>query len=132
VGDDLEPSMQLDVLAAMLLAERRDGGDLLDHLAARLGAAFPDWTQVERGGWVFSRARRVARLTLDLSTARYTIAREAHGPVARRARIVRGIEIGSTVIPLDAWVGGVLKDLEELSTQNEAARRALNRLTTGG
>jgi hypothetical protein len=131
MGDDLEPSTQLDVLAATLLAGRQEGGDLLDHLAAKLGAAFPEWTKIERDGWIFSRGRRVGRLTLDLASARYSIARETHGPVARRTRVVRGIEIGSTEIPLPAWVAAVLEDLEGLSARDDAARRALNRLLKG-
>jgi len=122
--------MQLDVLAAMLLAERREGGELLEHLAAKLGAAFPDRTSVERDGWVFSRARRVRRLTLDLGSARYALAREAHGPVARRIKVVRGIEIGSAELALEAWVAAVLEDLEAVATKDDAARRALNRLMT--
>jgi hypothetical protein len=131
VTDELDASMQLDVLAAMLLAERREGGDLIDHLATKLGGAFPEWTTIERDGWIFSSVRHVRRLTLNLASARYTIAREAYGPVARHIQVVRGIEIGSKEIPLDAWVAAVIEAVQAISEQNESARRALDRLVKG-
>jgi len=123
--------MQLDVLAAMLLAERREGGDLLDHLASKLGGAFPEWTTIERDGWFLSSVRHVRRLTLDLATARYRIAREPHGPVARQIKVVRGVEIGSKELPLDAWVAAVIEAVQAISSQNDGARRALDRLVRG-
>jgi hypothetical protein len=131
VTDELDPSMQLDVLAAMLLADRREGGDLLDHLATKLGGAFPEWTKIERDGWLLSSVRHVRRLTLDLASARYTIVREAHGPVARRVKVVGGVAIGSKEMPVDAWVAEVIEAVEAISEQNEGARRALDRLVKG-
>jgi hypothetical protein len=129
--DELDPSMQLDVLAAMLLADRREGGDLLDHLATKLGGAFPEWTKIERDGWILSSVRHVRRLTLDLGSARYRIVREAHGPVARHVKVVGGVEIGSKQMPVDAWVAAVIEAVQALSAQNDGARRALDRLVRG-
>ena len=123
--------MQLDVLAAMLLADRREGGDLLDHLATKLGGAFPEWTKIERDGWLLSSVRHVRRLTLDLGSARYRLVREAPGPVARHVKVVGGVEIGSKAIPLEEWVVAVIKAVEAISAQNDGARRALDRLVKG-
>lgn len=119
------------MIAATLLAESRQSGDLLEHLAAKLGDGLPEWTTIQRDGWFLSSRRPVRQLTIDLGPGRFRIARAPHGPVARHVRVVRGIEIGSEELEIDAWLAAVLEALQAVAAQNEAAHRALDRFVRG-
>ena len=126
MSDALEPALEVDVIAATLVAQSRESGDLLEHLATKLGGGLPEWTTIKRAGWFFSSRRPVRQLTLDLGPERFRIVRSPQGPVARHVRVVRGVEIGSREIAIEAWLAAVVEALRVLATQNEAARRALD------
>ncbi len=130
MADELDPSMEVDVLAATLLSDLRDNADLLAQLATKFGSAMPESTKVETEGGFFS-AKRVKRISLHVGSVHYTIAREKHGPVAHRARFVRGVQIASKELPLTEWAEELVGAIKTLAASNADAQRALTRLVKG-
>ena len=131
MADELDPSWEVDVLASMLLADLQDSGDLFERLAAKFGSVLPEWTSIEREGGLFSRSKRVRRLSVDVGNLRFSIVREKHGPATRRCKLVRGVEILPKDLPLEAWATELGSAIKALAVENEAARRALSRLVDG-
>jgi hypothetical protein len=131
MSDELERSLEVDVLAAMLRADQRDSGDYLEHLATKLLGALPDFTQVERKGGFFSKHKPVQRITVELGQVRYGIAREKHGPVARRGKIVRGVALAAQEISIDEWTADLARAIKQLAESSAAAKSALEGFVFG-
>lgn len=61
---DLEPSLQVNVLAAALQMDRQESGDLLEFLADKLELALPQQTTITRSSKLFSKERPVKEVTV--------------------------------------------------------------------
>ena len=131
MSDELDRSLEVDVLAAMLRADQRESGDFLEHLATMLAGALPDCTRVERKGALFSKTKPVHRITVELADARYYILREKHGPVASRRKVVRGVELAAKDLSLDEWTTELARAIKQLAETSAAARSALERFVLG-
>jgi len=119
------------VIAAMLRCDGAEAGDLLDLLGAKLEDAVPGRVEVRRRGGLFTRRKTVEAIAVTFSDVRYTIVREKHGPVATRAKIVRGVQIASREIPVSEWTAEVARDLGRLGAANADARSALAKWVLG-
>ncbi len=134
-GDPIDagdPAHDVDVIAAMLRSERAEAGDLVELLGTKLEGALPGRLEIKRRGGIFTRRRTVEMIVIAFSDARYTITREKHGPVASRAKVVRGVQIASREIPMTEWTAEVARELGRLGASNADARSALAKWVLGG
>jgi hypothetical protein len=115
-----------ELLAASLRADAQDVDSFLEAFAAKLSAAFPGSTKVERKG--FRGGGRVRTIDVELGEHRYRLEREASGLSSSRARTVRGIVLKDEELSLDEWIGSLAQDLSESAEQSERGRVALERL----
>ena len=123
MSDELERSLEVEVLAAMLRADQRDSGDYLEHLATKLSATLPDHTRVERKGGLFSKNKPVQRISVELSDLRYAIARQKHGAV--RLLDGRVMLAGGVYDDLRDWVPANA-EMFDPATETFAAVRDMN------
>ena len=116
----------LELLAASLRADARDLDAFFEVLAAKLSAAFPESTNVDREG---IRGRgRVKSVSVDLGELRYALERHSGGVTSLRARTVRGIVLKNEELGLDDWIDSLSHDLAVFAEQSERGRLALERL----
>jgi hypothetical protein len=123
-----DSSLDVDLVAAMLRADIQDAADFLELLATKLGDALPGRVDVQRRGGLFARKKTVESLTLRFGDAHYAITRHDHGPVATRAKIVRGVAISTREIAMNEWTEEVAVELQRLGASSESASRALKKL----
>jgi hypothetical protein len=119
-------SGSFELLAASLRADALDLDAFLEALAAKLSAAFPDSTRVERKG--FRGTGRVRAIAVGLGEHEYRLQRDAGGTKGTRARTVRGIVLKNEELDLDEWINELAHDLAEAAEQSERGRLALERL----
>jgi len=130
--DDLDPSLEMEVLAALLRSDRQDHSDFLEQLALKLGLALPEQTRIERRGGFFTRNKPVEKLTLDLGETQYSLSREKHGLVARKTKIVRGVQLSSKNVEMQQWTEELAHELRKAAETSAATRQALQRFIDGG
>ena len=124
----------MDDLGFELLASslRADVGDLkvfMEALATKLEGALPQQTVVQRKKTgLFSGAKRVSRITVDLGDTGFDIAYDGTRVDPSRSKKVRGIVLKTEPMPLDRWIDELSRALSEEASQNEQARMALQRL----
>lgn len=121
--------MDFEMVASSLRADTADLSVFMEVLANKLEDALPHQTQVERkGAGLFSKVKRVQRVTVDMDGMKYDI-RNINGRVtAARSKAVRGIVLKNEEIPLDAWIEALSRDLAQQAQSSEQARVALERL----
>jgi len=115
-----------ELLAASLRADARDLDAFVEALAAKLTAAFPQSTRVERKG--FRGGGRVRALDVELGEHRYRLSVQSGRPTSSRARTVRGIVLKNEELGLDEWIESLARDLAEGAEESERGRVALERL----
>lgn len=129
---DLEGAGGFELLAASL---RASGGDLrafVEVLADKLELALPGRVRVERRAVrLFSKEKRVARIELALGDNRYIAVAEGGGFETRCAKAVRGVVLKSEVLPLQAWLESLGRELAVEAEASEQSRRALEQLLQG-
>ncbi len=131
--DDLDPALQVDVLAAALRLDHQETKDLLEFLAQKLEQALPQATTVTRKGGLFSKVRPVQEVLVRFNDYHYQITREQHGPlIAKVLKVVRGVVLKTTEISVDQWTEEIAQQLAQLSQQSAQARQALNKFVLGG
>jgi hypothetical protein len=120
---------QLDLLAASLRADSSNTRSLIEALAAKLEAALPDSTSVERRGTgLFSKDKRVEKIAISLGQDYYTLAMAGESASAARSKIVGGIAIRNEQLSLDDWLSSLTAALGAEAKRSEAVRSALERL----
>ena len=130
--EDLDQALQVDVLIASMKADHREATDALEYLAKMLEQALPESTTVKRGGWFMAKEHPVEELTVRFDDFHYQIVREKHGSFTARAmKIVRGVVLKTTEIPLNECIDNILQSLAALAQKNAQARRALNKFVLG-
>jgi hypothetical protein len=115
-----------ELLAASLRADTQDLDAFIEALAAKLSAAFPGSTEVERKG--FRGRGRVQTIDVELGEHRYRLERKSSGLSSSCARTVRGIVLKNEELDLDEWIGSLAHDLAESAEHSERGRIALERL----
>lgn len=125
----MDPGMRFELLAASLRADAGDTLAFTEALANKLAGALPHRVRVERGGGLFSHARSIRRVAVNLGEWEYTL---THGPSGEvdtyRTHTVRGVTLKSEPLGLDQWIGALgdeLAALAQRSAQDHAALRQL-------
>ena len=109
---------------------RRAGTDVkafAEALAVRLEAALPGRVAVERRrDGLFSSTSHVSRVTISFDGCLCSLAME-HGHLsAKRAKVVRGVTIGSEDLSVPAWLDDVVRRTQALGEGAGAAHTALH------
>jgi len=121
--------MEFEMVASALRADTADLSVFMEVLANKLEDALPHQTQVERkGAGLFSKVKRVQRVTVDMEGMKYDIRNNNGRVTAARSKAVRGIVLKNEEIPLDAWIDALSRDLAQQAQSSEQARVALERL----
>ncbi len=130
---DIDQALQVDVLAKMLQAGQKEAGELVELLAKMLESALPDRAKVARAGWFMSKARPVETLTVQFDDVGYVITKSKHGSVnVKQQKIVRGVALKSADVSMEQCITDIVRELEQLSEKNSAARQSLNKFLSGG
>ena len=120
---------QLDLLAASLRADSSNTRTLVEALAAKLEAALPSSTSVERRGTrLFAKDKRVEKITISLGQDSYTLEMAGENARAARSKTVGGIAIRNEQLSLDDWLTSLTAALGAEAKRSEAVRSALERL----
>jgi len=123
--------LQFEVLAAALRADHGATGDLLEHMARMLEGSYPGGTTVSRSGWMMSKTRPVQELNVRFDEWQFQVVRQKHGSFSARAmKLVRGVALKTTELPMDECIDEILKELVKLSEKNAQTRNALNRFVS--
>jgi len=118
-----------ELVAASLRADATDVAAFVEALAVKLEGALPGGVRVERrGGGLFSREKRVRRISVSFDETRYDLEREDGMLRTSRRSEVRGIVIKSEALDLDAWIEALSRELATQARESERARVALERL----
>lgn len=132
MDDNLDRALEVDVLAAALRMDHQEAGDLLEFLAQKLEQALPQNTTVTRGGWFLSKEHPVQEITVHFDNYQYKISREQHGSfTAKVMKLVRGVVLKTTEIPIDQWTDEVAQQIAELAKRSSQTRSALNKFVIG-
>lgn len=122
-------SFGFEVLASSLRADAGDLKAFMEALASKLEGALPSQTTVVRkGGGLFSGAKRVERILVDLGDYRYELQSSGSRVQPSRSKAVRGIVLKTEQVPLDDWIDELSRQLTEEAERSEQARLALERL----
>ncbi|GAC1452615.1 MAG: hypothetical protein NVS2B14_19490 [Chamaesiphon sp.] len=133
MSEDLDPALEVDVLAAALRMDRQESGDLLEFLAKKLEQSLPKNTTVTRGGWFLSKQHPVEDITVRFDDYQYQIIRERHGALtAKVMKLVRGVVLKTTEVPIAQWTDEVAEQLASLAERSAQTRGALNKFVLGG
>lgn len=132
MDDNLDQALEVDVLAAALRMDHQESGDLLEFLAKKLEQSLPQNTTVTRGGWFLSKEHPVQQITVSFDDYQYQIIRERHTSfTAKVMKLVRGVVIKTTEIPIDQWTDEVAQQLAQLAQRSAQTRSALNKFVVG-
>lgn len=123
--------LDVDVVAAMLRDDQRENSDFLGHLAVKLRGALPQQTAVDETSGFFSRKKTVQSVTITFADVHYSLTREKHGPVARKAKVVRGVRLSTQELGVDLWVAEVAAHIHALAKESATARDALEKFILG-
>jgi hypothetical protein len=125
-ADDLPDSLRLHTLATLARRLDADHRQLVEFLAGTLAHALPDAVTVERRGLLGS--GRVTSVEVLLGQRQYEL-HVHHGRLETVvAQVVGGVVLRHDPVPVDAWIEGLLGDLDRAARQSEATRAALSRL----
>jgi hypothetical protein len=127
VGTPVTAQRFVDTLTAGAKRTR----DLVDVVAAKLHAAFPLLTEVDRGLFGTAPARRIA-ITVPIGNdrLRYMLALGRSGEVETTcAKIVRGVTIRTEQIPFETWARALYEDLSAYAKSSAQAQEMLANLT---
>lgn len=119
----------LDLLAASLRADSTDTRSLIEALAAKLEAALPTQTAVERKAVrLFSSKKLVESVKVVLGDHTYELSIAGDTVQPTRRKTVGGIAIRNETLSLDDWLSGLTQALNAEAGRSEAARIALEQL----
>jgi hypothetical protein len=125
-SEDLPESLRLQAFAALARRLEADHEELVEFLAGALAGALPGAVTVHRRGRFGS--RRVSSVEVLLGQRQYEL-HVRHGRLDTvLAQVVSGVVLRHDPVPVDAWVEGLLDDLERVAQESDATRAALERL----
>lgn len=132
MDDSDDNGLEFETLAAALQLEKQEAKSLVENLAAMLTLSLPDAVTVTRGGWFLSKEKPITELMVRFDEFHYQIIREKSGVFTARAlKVVRGIALKSTDIPLEQCFQDIVKEVSKLAGKNAQARSALNKFVRG-
>jgi hypothetical protein len=108
-----------DLNAAVLRHSERDMRAFMAALAVRLETALPGRVRVERKrDGFFSSTSHVAEIKVEHPDTIFTLSFGKPGLTAQRAKVVRGVTIGTSNLPVPQWLAelnGAVADLADSS-----------------
>jgi hypothetical protein len=121
-----------ELFSASLRASSGDLKTFVEVLAFKLEQALPGRVTVERRAVKrFSKEKRVARIEVALGDNRYAAVVHDGSLETRCAKAVRGVVLKTELLPLDAWLGALGRDLAVEAEASEQSRLALEQLLGG-
>jgi hypothetical protein len=131
-ADSSDDGGGFELLSASLRASSSDLKTFVDVLGDKLEQALPGRVKVDRRAVRrFSKEKRVARIEVAFGDNRY-VAVVTDGVLETRcARAVRGVVLKTELLPLDAWLDALGRDLAVEAEASEQSRVALEQLLGG-
>jgi hypothetical protein len=121
-----------ELLSASLRASSGDLTTFVEVLADKLEQALPGRVTVDRRAVRrFSKEKRVARIEVALGDNRYVAVAKDGSLETRCAKAVRGVVLKTELLPLDAWLEALGRDLAVEAEASEQSRLALEQLLGG-
>jgi hypothetical protein len=125
-SEELPDALRLHAFAALAGRLEADHRELIDFLGGALARALPGAVTVHRRGLL--RSSGVASVEVLLGQRQYEL-HVRHGRLDTvLAQVVGGVVLRHDPVPVEAWVEGLLADLEHRARESDATRAALERL----
>ena len=116
-----------DLNAALLRRSQVDIRAFTEALAVRLEGALPGRVSVDRRrDGLLSKTSHVAKIILTCDKAVYELVQDKGGLTASRAKIVRGVAISSSALPVPEWLDRVRAEVQALADEHGAASDVLH------
>jgi hypothetical protein len=127
--ENLPDGFTIDSLAAAIAVNRGDGQPVLDQLARRFEAFLGPYLTIKRG---ILGLGGIQSLRLSLADYDYEITK---GPrdqfTTRRIKMVGGVAIKTTEIPIDEWSQQIAASLASMADRSTRMQATLDRLIHG-
>jgi hypothetical protein len=123
--EDLPDGFTIDSLAAAIAVNRGDGQPVLDQLARRLGAFLGPYLTIKRG---ILGLGGIQSLRLSLADYDYEIVNMRNQFTTRRIKMVGGVAIKTTELPIDEWSQMMATSLAAMADRSSRMRATLDRL----
>jgi hypothetical protein len=119
-----------DLSAGMLRADSGELGGSVDVLARKLEESLPAMTSVKRRkvGGFRSKRTVIEHIQVALGDEQFEIACAPEGFQCTRHKVVRGITLNRTEIPMAEWISEVIERVSTTAEMTEQARSALDGL----
>ena len=116
-----------DLNAAWLRRSQGDMRAFMEAFAVRLEGALPGRVTVERRrDGLLSKTSHVAKVTIQGDKAVYQISNDKSGVSATRSKLVRGVAISSSVLPVPEWLTEIRGEVRSLAGQSGDAADVLH------
>jgi hypothetical protein len=127
-----DDAFDLDMAAAALRANSTDVPMMLKALVGLVGDALGSRLVVERAGGRFRKSDEIK--SVQVSMGEDELRAEVDGATVRCTigHSSGGIRIRSAQVPMDEWLGRLLRGLQAEAAHSEDARVALERIVIGG
>jgi hypothetical protein len=119
----VQVAIEAEQIAAGMRLDLSNAETLLAQLAQMLTHGFAAQTRVNgQGGRVFA-----VEVTLEKDA--FVVQREANGVVARHKKVVRGVALKNSEVPIDRWLELLTTALAKHANQSAQASHVLAQLT---
>jgi hypothetical protein len=123
--EDLPDGFTIDSLAAAIAMNSGDGQPVLDQLARRLEAFLGPYLTIKRG---ILGLGGIQSLRLSLADYDYEIVKIRNQFTTRRIKMVGGVAIKTTELPIDEWSQTMAASLAMMADRSTRMRATLDRL----
>lgn len=118
----------VELIAASLRADLSDLDVFFEVLAGKLSAALRGLVQVQRGGGLFGRGKRVRQVEVSLGDHRFVLEHQEGAVRAEVVHQVRGVRLSGEQVGVDDWFARLATELAHFAAASGQARAALQRL----
>jgi len=128
----MDDSMDLELAAASLRADRSDVRILVKALADQLSDALGSRLDVRRAGGLFRKSDEIRSIHIALDEEQFDAEVEGNSLRCTIGHSSGGIRIRSEKVGVDAWLARLLASLQGEASHSQAVRQALERMIIGG
>ncbi len=129
-GTRTQVAIGADQLALGAALDLANTDVFLARLANTLSQGFAEAARIESRDW--AGGRYVTAIEVRLEPDVFFVRREGQHAVAQHQRVVRGIALRTSTLPLDRWLEMLLDALATHANENARAAWVLGQLDTGG
>jgi hypothetical protein len=126
--EDLPDGFTIDSLAAAIAVNRGDDQPVLEQLARRLEAFLGPYLTIKRG---ILGLGGIQSLCLSLADYDYEIVKTRNQFTTRRIKMVGGVAIKTTELPIDEWSQMMATSLAAMADRSARMQATLDRLIHG-